>query len=210
MNKINLATCAVAVMVSMGITSSARAEGKFYFPVGIAYDTGGQSAENKLCNFYQQDGYNVTKIDIGAWGLVLSPYYEWQTSIGGIGAGVTVGPTTIVTVDQKTIYGYGSSSDNVTASYAVPVGPFLRYTPWPKATFSPYVRAGLKYVAAGGSYESSDVGFSGAVGVEVWRTKKVGVSLEAGYDTSKIKVTEGIHSSNVNFLGFTISLSAVF
>jgi hypothetical protein len=140
---------------------------------------------------------------VGSWGLILSPYYEWQTSIGGIGAGATVGPTTIVTVDNV-------PAGSVSASYAVPVGPFLRYTPWPKAAFSPYVRAGVKYVVAGGNYESSDVGFSGAVGVEVWRTKKVGVSLEAGYDTSKIKVTEGIHSSSVNFPGFTVSLSAVF
>lgn len=209
MKTIRLASCAIAVIAGIGLSSSARAEGSFHFPVGIAYDTGGQSAENKLWSFYQQDGYTGTKIDIGGWGLVFSPYYEWQTSIGGIGAGVTVGPTSIVTVEQ-TDYGYGESSDNVTVSYAVPVGPFIRYSPWPNATFSPYLRAGVKYVFAGGNYGSSDVGVSGAVGVELWRTKKIGMSLEAGYDTSEIKVTEGVHSSNVTFPGFTVSLSVLF
>ena len=61
---------------------------------------------------------------------------------------------------------------------------------------------------------------SGAVGVELWRTKKVGMSLEVGYDTSEIKVKytasgdhnlpAGNYSDKVTCPGFTVGLSVVF
>jgi len=187
MKTIRLASCAIAVIAGMGLSSSARAEdvtiaantntvagmgpsssahveGRFYFPVGIAYSSGIHTATDKLFDLYKQDGFDVTRVDIPV-GLILNPYYEWQTSIGGIGAGVTVGPTMFIVVDEKTDYGYGSS-DNVKFSYVVPVGAFVRYTPWPKATFAPYVRGGVKYPFAGGdNLESSSVGGFGAVGL---------------------------------------------
>lgn len=244
MKMICLAACAIAVIAGIGLSSSARAddmtiaantntiagigqpsparaEGRFHFPVGIAYSYGIHTATDKLFDLYQQDGFDVTRIDIPV-GLILNPYYEWQTSIGGIGAGVTVGPTMFLVVDEKTDYGYGSS-DNVKFSYVVPVGAFVRYTPWPKATFAPYVRAGVKYPFAGGdNLESSSVGGFGAVGVELWRTKKVGMSLEVGYDSSQIKVkytstlggggltTGTTYSDKVTSPGFTVGLSVVF
>ena len=207
MKTIRLASCAIAVITGMGLSSSARAEGRFYFPVGISYASGIHDATDKLYDFYKQDGYtDVTKIDIPV-GLVLNPYYEWLTSIGGIGAGVTVGPTMFLVVDEKTdYYGFGesSSSDNVKFSYVVPVGAFVRYTPWPKATFAPYVRAGVKYPFAGGdNLESSSVGGFGAVGVELWRTKKVGMSLEVGYrfvsNQSQIHRHRGVGQSTYNW-----------
>ena len=220
MKTIRLASCAIAVIAGIGLSSSARAQGKFYFPVGIAYSYGIHTATDKLFDFYTQDGFDVDKIDIPV-GLTLNPYYEWQTSIGGIGAGVSVGPTMFVVVDEKTDYGFGESSDNVKFSYVVPVGAFVRYTPWPKATFAPYVRGGVKYPFAGGdNLESSSVGGFGAVGIEFWRTKAVGMSLEVGYDTSKIKVKytatgdlnlpPGTYSEKVTCPGFTVSLSVVF
>ena len=239
MKTIRLASCAIAVIAGMGLSSSARAEdatiaantntiagmglspsaraeGRFYFPVGIAYSSGIHTATDKLFDLYKQDGFDVTRVDIPV-GLILNPYYEWQTSIGGIGAGVTVGPTMFIVVDEKTDYGY-RSSDNVKFSYMVPVGAFVRYTPWPKATFAPYVRAGVKYPFAGGdNLESSSVGGFGAVGVELWRTKKVGMSLEVGYDSSQIKVKytgqnalSGNYSEKVTCPGFTVGLSVVF
>jgi hypothetical protein len=203
-------------VAGMGPSSSAHVEGRFYFPVGIAYSSGIHTATDKLFDLYKQDGFDVTRVDIPV-GLILNPYYEWQTSIGGIGAGVTVGPTMFIVVDEKTDYGYGSS-DNVKFSYVVPVGAFVRYTPWPKATFAPYVRGGVKYPFAGGdNLESSSVGGFGAVGVELWRTKKVGISLEVGYDSSQIKVKytgqhdlSGTYSDKVTCPGFTVGLSVVF
>lgn len=220
MKTIRLASCAIAVITGIGLSSSARAEGKFYFPVGISYASGIHNATDKLYDFYKQDGYtDVDKVEIPV-GLILNPYYEWETSIGGIGAGVTVGPTMFLVVDEKT-YSYEGNSDNVKFSYVVPVGAFVRYTPWPKATFAPYVRAGVKYPFAGGdNLESSSVGGFGAIGVELWRTKKVGMSLEVGYDTSEVKVKytasgdhnlpAGNYSDKVTCPGFTVGLSVVF
>jgi hypothetical protein len=81
------------------------------------------------------------------------------------------------------------------------------------------VRAGFKYPFAGGNnLESSQMGAFGAVGVEFWRTKRVGVSLEAGYDSSEIKVkyTGQINypgetfSEKVTCPGFTVALCVVF
>jgi hypothetical protein len=53
------------------------------------------------------------------------------------------------------------------------------------------------------------------VGVEFWRTKRVGMSFEVGYDASEIKVKyttlEGANlSKNVTFGGFMAGLSVVF
>ena len=100
----------------------------------------------------------------------------------------------------------------------MPVGGFVRYTPWPESKVSPYVRVGVKYPFAGGdNFESSQAGAFGAVGLEFWRTKKVGVSLEAGYDTSEINVKytgqnklAGNFSEKVTLPGFTVALSVVF
>jgi hypothetical protein len=206
MKTTQLTLCAAALAAGLGTIPSARAGEDFHFPVGIAYSSGIADATDKLADLYRQDGYSVSKIDVPL-GLVLNPYYEWHTSIGGIGAGVTVGPTAFVVVDHN---GGDNFSGNTQLSYAVPVGPFIRYTPWPKATISPYVRAGVTYTIAGGNFDSSGAGGFGAVGVELWRTKRVGVSLEAGYDSSRIKVTQGPYSGNVSFPGFTVSLQALF
>ena len=214
MKRIHLATLIITTITCFGLLP--RAQGQFYFPVGIAYCSGVQNASDKLLDYYQQDGYTTESRIIIPVGLVLNPYYDWQTPIGAIGAGVSVGPTAFNIVDNV-------SMGHTSFSYAVPVGGFMRYTPWPKATFSPYVRVGVEYPFAGGdNFESSSVGVVGAVGIELWRTKMVGVSLEAGYDTSQIKVkytsTLGggglnigqTYSSKVDFPAFTASLSVVF
>ncbi len=188
---------------SLCLSMAANAAGNFHFPVGIAYASGISDATDKLANEYSQEGYNVSKVNVPL-GLVFDPYYEWQTSFGAIGGGLSLGPTALVAVDNS---GYGTISD---LSYAIPVGPFVRYTPWPDATVSPYVRGGFRYTFAGGSFESSDIGIFGAVGVDLWRNKGFGVSVEAGYDSSTLKVSEGSYSSNVSFPGFTVSLSVLF
>jgi hypothetical protein len=205
-----LAAFACVVTLGLGLQGSARAEGHFYFPVGFSYASGIHDATDALFDFYEADGFDVDKIEIPV-GLTLNPFYEWNTKFGAVGAGVTVGPTAIVVVDEKTI-GEDESSDNIKYSYVVPVGGFVRYTPWPKATVAPYVRGGVKYPFAGGdNFESSQVGPFGAVGVDFWRSKSVGMSLEVGYDASEIKVKyPGFASKKVTYAGFTAGLSIVF
>ena len=203
----------IGIVICLGLQQSARA-GSFHFPVGISYASGIQDATDKLYDFYRQDHFDVDRIDIPI-GLTLNPYYEWNS---GLGVGVSVGPTAFIIVDEKYYNGYGYSSDTTKFSYAVPVGGFVRYTLFRDRTVAPYIRAGVRYPLAGGdNLESSQVGPFGAVGVEFWRTKKVGMSIEVGYDASEIKVKYtssqpgGINGSHkVTFGGFMAGLSVVF
>ena len=208
MKTIRAATLVVATLIGFTRQPAAAVETGcgFHFPVGFAYSRGIQDANNKLFDFYKADGYDVTKVNIPV-GLVLNPYYDWATAAGAVGVGVSVGPTAMVLVDEK----LSGGGDNYKFSYAVPVGAFTRYTPWPTATVSPYVRAGYKYPFAGGSnFEPGQGGFFGAVGLDFWRTKAVGLSLEVGCDTSKLRVKYSGASKDVNCPGLTVALSVVF
>ena len=215
--KIHYIKWIIAILIGLGLQQTTRA-GSFHFPVGISYASGIQDAADKLSDFYKQDGWDVDRITIPV-GLTLNPYYEWDN---GLGVGVSVGPTAFIFVDEKRNYygyGYGYSSDTTKFSYAVPVGGFVRYTLFRDRAVAPYIRAGVRYPLAGGdNLESSQVGPFGAVGVEFWRTKKVGMSIEVGYDASEIKVKytsppygNGINGSQkVTFGGFMAGLSVVF
>ena len=179
--------------------------------MGFSYASGNYTANKKLFDLYERDGFDVTRFNIPI-GLVLNPYYEWITPVGGIGAGVSVGPTAMLLVNEQTGY-----NNDYNFSWVVPVGLFARYAPWPKATVSPYVRAGFKYPFAGGNFESVDAGASVAVGVEFFRNKRVGMSLEAGYDSSKINVKytgqnliSGTVQEAVTLPGFTVALAVAF
>ena len=199
------------MLIGLGLQPSTQA-GDFHFPVGVSYASGIEDATDKLADFYRQDGYQVHQIDV-PFGLTLNPYYELNN---GLGVGVSVGPTAFIDVDEKRYYETGPSSDNTKFSYAVPIGGFVRYTLFRDRTIAPYVRVGVHYPLAGGdNLESSQVGPFGAVGVELWRTKRVGMSFEVGYDSSEIRVKyttlEGANvSRNVTFGGFMAGLSVVF
>jgi hypothetical protein len=213
----SLITVAVLLIPQTFYAADAN-DGHFHFPVGFAYGSGLYKAYDRVFDYYEADPYfsDVSRINIPV-GLVLNPYYEWGN---GIGVGVTVGPTAFLAVYEKTdtwsYYGR-DRSDEIKFSYAVPVGGFVRYTFWPKAKVAPYIKAGVKYPIAGGdNFGSSQVGGFGAVGVEFWRTKALGMSLEAGYDSSEIKVKYTRHdgsrsfSDKVTFPGFTVALSVTF
>jgi hypothetical protein len=208
--KTRCAKWTVAMLIGLGFQPSTQA-GSFHFPVGVSYASGIEDATDKLADFYRQDGFHVDRIDV-PFGLTLNPYYELDN---GLGAGVSVGPTAFIFVDEK-LYGNESYSDTTRFSYAVPVDGFVRYTLFRDRTIAPYVRVGVRYPLAGGdNLESSHVGPFGAVGVELWRTRKVGMSFEVGYDASEIRVKyttlEGANlSRNVTFGGFMAGLSVVF
>jgi hypothetical protein len=200
----------MAAIVGLSVSWSAQA-GNFRFPVGISYASGIQEANDKVFDYYQAAGFDVTRINIPI-GLTLDPYYEWDS---GIGVGVTVGPTAFLFIEEQYI-GYYSSHNETRFSYAVPVGGFVRWAPLRHKPISPYVRVGVRYPIAGGdNYESGDPGVFGAVGVDFLRDKKVGISLEVGYDSSTMKVkyqTGGLttYSDKVTFTGLTAGISVVF
>ena len=196
----------LVLLAGLSLPWTAQA-GKFHFPVGISYANGFQKALDKLTDFYRQDGFDVDQVNIPV-GLTLDPYYEWDN---GIGVGISVGPTAFMVVQEK-YFGY-YYSENTEFSYAVPVGGYLRYTLFRDKNFSPYIRAGVRYPIAGGdNLGSPQVGPFGAVGVEFLRTKKVGVSVEVGYDASKVTVKYPSRgwSDKVVFPGLTAGVSVVF
>ena len=209
MKTIRAATLAAITLIGFTRPSARAADTGcgFHFPVGIAYSRGIQDATDKLFDFYEAAGYDVTKVNIPV-GLVLNPYYDWSTPAGAVGLGISVGPTAMDLVDEKPSGG----GDHLKFSYVVPAGAFVRYAPWSTATVPPYVRAGYKYPFAGGSnFEAAQGGFFSAVGLEFWRTKAVGMSLEVGYDTSKLRVKyPSLPSKDVNCPGLTVALSLVF
>jgi hypothetical protein len=209
--RIPCAKWTVALLIGLGWQSSAQTN-SFHFPVGVSYASGIEDATDKLANFYRQDGYQVNQTDV-PFGLTLNPYYEWNN---GLGVGVSVGPTAFIYVDEKLYTQTGLYRDNTKFSYAVPVGGFVRYTLFRDRTVSPYIRVGVKYPLAGGdNLESSQVGPFGAVGVELWRTKTVGLSFEVGYDDSEVRVkyttlAGANQSRNVTFGGFMAGFSVLF
>lgn len=198
------------MLSGMCMCLSARA-GEFFFPVGLSYSYGSQQLNNKLADSYESDGYDVDKVTVPL-GLSFNPFYEWDN---GIGAGLTLGPTAFLWVNEDT-YSGSSHEEGSKFSYAVPVGGFVRYTLFRDKKVSPYVRVGVKYPIAGGdNLGSATVGPFGAVGIDVWRNEKVGMSVEVGYDASTVKVkytaTDGSSASDkVTFSGFTATVSVVF
>jgi hypothetical protein len=202
--------CVVAVLSGFCSPWSARA-GQFFFPVGISYSYGGQQVSDKLTDFYRNDGFDVNQTSVPI-GLSFNPFYEWDN---GLGVGLSLGPTAFLVVDEDIDSGF-NHTDTTRFSYVVPFGGFVRYTLFRDKTVSPYVRVGVRYPFAGGdNLESANVGPFGMVGVDLWRNKKVGMSVEVGYDASQVRVkyttTAGnSRSDKVTFAGFTATLSVLF
>jgi hypothetical protein len=200
----------MAVLSGFCLRQSVQA-GQFFFPVGLSYSYGSQQATDKLADYYRNDGFNVDQTTVPI-GLSFNPFYEWDC---GLGVGLSLGPTAFLVVDENVNYG-SSHTDTTRFSYAVPVGGFVRYTLFRHKSVSPYVRVGVKYPFAGGdNLEAANVGPFGVVGVDLWRNKMVGMSVEVGYDASQIRVkypTSGGNtlSDKVTFAGFTATLSVLF
>jgi len=202
--------CVVAVLSGLCLPGSARA-GQFFFPVGLSYSYGNQQVTDKVADFYSNDGFSVDKTSIPI-GLSFSPFYEWDN---GLGVGLSLGPTAFLVVDENVNFG-STHTDTTRFSYAVPLGGFVRYTLFRNKTVSPYVRVGVKYPFAGGdNLEAANAGPFGVVGVDLWRNKKVGMSVEVGYDASQVRVKYTTIDGNalsdkVTFAGFTATLSVLF
>jgi hypothetical protein len=196
-----------ALVVGLTLPWCGQAAG-FHFPVGVAYSSGFAKATDDLTRFYENAGYTIDhqiKIPLG---LTLSPYYEWDF---GLGVGLSVGPLGFLSIEEQ-LYSSTSWQSDTHLSYIVPIGADVRYTFFRDKTFAPYLRVGFRYPIVGGpNLDGSNIGPFGAVGVELWRTKKVGMGLEIGYDASKITLQgPNNQKGEVTYAGFTAGISILF
>jgi len=95
----------------------------------------------------------------------------------------------------------------------LPLGLDLRYTFLRRGNISPYVRAGFKYIVAGGDWlDAGDPGLFGAAGVEFLRKKRVNFGVEVGYCSAEVEVAGGPSGGprDVKPCEFLVSIFAIF
>ncbi len=200
--------CLLCLALAAGLPASTVA-GSFHFPVGLTYANGAYDVLDKVKESLENEGFDVDDSYVIPVGLTLNPYYEWDS---GIGVGLSVGPTMFLASERNTWGGGGWDDSDVDLSFAIPVGGFVRYTFLRDRDFSPYIRAGVKYPITDGDYiENGQIGFSGGVGVDFFRTKKVQMMLEVGYDMCKVDVGSAAGGrEDVTFSGLTATIGVQF
>jgi hypothetical protein len=184
---------------------------KFMFPVGLTYVNGAFDLNDALEDSLEANGYTVTDNFVWPVGLSFNPRVEFPF---GLGVGLALGPAEFLVVDKDN-NGDDDDFDNddVNVSFSVPVGGYLQYNFLRDKTVSPYARVGVRYPITGGDYiKSGSVGAFVAVGVEFYRTKKVGFGAEVGYDWSEVEVSAGPVGGEhtVKPIGFNVSIFALF
>jgi hypothetical protein len=188
-------------MVLLCMTVSAEA-GEWRFPFGPTYVSGFSDVADLFKDNLRYKGYIVDSSGGVPIGLSFHPYYQGES---GLGMGLGFGPAMIIMVDS-------SNSDSYEL-VLVPVSLDVRYAFNITGSVSPYIRGGGTYLYASGDFKDSvQPGAFGAVGLEFLRNRKVSVGLEAGYDTSVVKMQrlrnhtiESIHP-----IGFNASLYIIF
>jgi hypothetical protein len=202
--KIRILTVVLAMMVTLGLQPRVSA-GQFHFNLGLNYVNGLNDLSDGLDDVYTAAGYDFDSVVVPV-GLTFEGYYEFDF---GLGIGALLGPCTAI-VTETTIG--GSTESDV--SYIIPLGAEARYTFFRDKNVSPYIKAGVVFPIVGGDYlDSSEVGFIGAVGVEFWRTKAVGMGLEFAYDTSKVTLKgpgPAFATKEVDYPGWTASVFVRF
>ena len=199
--------CSTILVSSIGVVSGSA--GEFKFPVGVTYADGIFDASDALEDLYVAAGFTTYDDFVVPLSISFTPYYEFDM---GLGVGLDLGPVAFFVVETDTFSG-GSTSTDTAVSYIIPVGFNVRYTFMRDEDFSPYVRVGARFPIAGGdNIASSTAGAYGAVGMELWQSRSVGMAIEVGYDTSKVEFEgpNGNGRSEVDFPGFTASVLVTF
>jgi len=197
----NCSPLLVLVLLFGAVAVESPAEVDFRFPVGLTYANGAWDVADRFEENYEEE-HPHKEVDVLVWpvGASFHPYAEFDY---GFGFGASLGPITL---------GFGD------VDYVdVPVGLDVRYAPAYMEDISPTIRAGFRYHLVDGDYvEGSEIGFFGALGVEFMRQERVGIGVEAGYDSSEVEFqrypgwetdedTEKIRPS-----AFVVSVFAVF
>lgn len=190
----------LTVLLASAVLPANSYAGGFKFPVGLTYTSGAQEVMDGL-----RINQPITDDAVIPVGISFMPYYELDM---GLSFGASLGPSSLILIQESSSFG---TSDEL--NFIIPVGGFVRYTLLRDKNVSPYVRAGVTYNIVGGDYiESGDIGVLGAVGVEFWRNKAVGMGLEVGYSTSDVTIKAGPRGGerSADYGQLTVSIMAVF
>jgi hypothetical protein len=142
-----------------------------------------------LSNVYElRDSYKHLSKDAGNGNNIYNtsirvcfqPYYQFQS---GFRAGAGLGPLVLLTGDATFVQ--------------IPVNITMGYSFFLDAKISPYIRAGLSYPVASGSYYAGSVpGFFSGMGIEILNTEPIHIGFEAAYDASEIKLDRASDQSS--------------
>jgi hypothetical protein len=190
----------VCLLVFSSATSALA--GGMRFPLGLAYISGFNDILDRYKNNLTAEGYITQSTSGLPVGLQFQPYYQFDF---GLGIGASLGPVMMIFGDRS--------------FFDFPVGIDARYFILPGMDISPYVRAGVRYHFASGDYvKSSSVGAFGGVGVEFFRTKRVGMGLEFLVDSSSIEFDKKTKSGGrivtdkekINPMQYSVGLFVIF
>ena len=152
--------------------SASAPAAEWHFPVGLTY----ASNFDEIKDIHEENliflGYSIYDVGTFPVGIAFHPYMQFDS---GFGIGGTLGPIMVITGD---------------VDYTdVPINVDARYSFSPKASSSPYVRAGIRYHITSGDYdEGSSPGFFGGVGVEFMKDRMIGAGIEVAIDTSEVEI----------------------
>jgi len=196
MNRPRLSAGGLAFLLAVALHLPKNAAVDWRFPVGVAYASGFHEVMDAMdVNFHPDNDW------ICPVGLSFQPYAEFDF---GLGIGASLGPNGLYFFDDGL---------DIDVSYTLPLGLDLRYTFLRKGNVSPYVRAGFKYIVAGGDWlDAGDPGFFGAAGVEFLRQKRVNFGVEVGYCSAEVEVAGGPYGGpkDVKPCEFLVSLFVIF
>jgi len=190
MKTMRLTVCTLAAIAGLSsqLSSTARAEisdgTRFHFDLGLSYVDGAYDVNKQLKASFVDNGYTIQRDYVVPVGLSLNPRVQFGN---GLGVGLSLGPSSFVGVERN-----GSFNVKSDLSYIIPVGGFVQYNFLTHENISPYIRGGVKYPITGGDFiQSGTVGGYGAVGVQFFNQKRIGVALEVGYDSSRVTISAG-------------------
>ena len=189
----------VALLTVLAFGKGSGRCNEWRIPVGISYISGVGDITDQYEDNLRADGYLTDSVEGLPVGISVQPYYEFDS---GLGIGFGLGPAMLIFGDVD--------------FFNLPVNFCLRYAPERKSKATVYFRTGLSYNIANGDYvEDSQIGFIGAVGVELMRDKAVSFGIEAGYDSSTVELEDRTtidptDTEEFEPVGFTIGIFAVF
>jgi hypothetical protein len=159
----------LGIVAGLLLTRVAGASDNWRFPVGLSYVDGFSEVVS-----YYEDNHDVDAGGFVPIGLSFTPYYQFDH---GSRIGFDLGPAGLILGDVT--------------YWDVPIALTYGLTILPDASWSPYVRGGFKYHFVGGDdVQDSTPGLFGAVGVEFFRQKAVGLQFEVGYDSSEVTMED--------------------